>query len=64
MLDMTDRIEFDDKAITVLDDLQDVESVMKRYRVKGWSCVHASRPEPKAGEPAVVVLHMQRPKKS
>ena len=64
MWDMTDRIEVEEKNITVLDDILDVEAVIARYKRKGWSAVHTSRPKCDKGKIPSVVIHLQRPKQN
>ena len=59
MIDLTDRIEQDDKHIVVLDCVLDVEAVLDRYKRKGWICVHTSQ-VPDCSPPSLT-LHLQRP---
>ena len=60
MLDMTDRIEYEDRTVEVLK--RDAEAALARWRRKGWVHVHSSYGG-KAGRGLLTVkLHLQRPK--
>lgn len=61
MIDLTDRLELEDKQITVLDCVLDVESVLAKYAKRGWTCVHTSHVP--GVTPPSLILHLQRPKR-
>lgn len=58
---MAARSDYDEKTITVLDSVVDVETVLARYKKKGWEAVSHAR---FSADPPSIKLTLRRPKQS